>query len=391
MKILFISGFYPEIGGPFQSTLQLAKKITEKGIKVEVLSPIPKGYNKNKLDFLNKMPFSVDYVEEIPRIFMPSFSLQFFKKIEEKHKEFDLIHFTGIFDFYSLPLTGLRDTKIIYSPRGTFMRDAYKLKLFKKIKKDLYMSLIGRKILSKASIIHLTAEKEREDFLYFFPKLFEKTHVVPNGIDLREYEEPINKKELIDKYPFLSGKKIILYLGRINWKKGLDILVKCFVKLKKIRNDVHLIIAGSDDGDGYENKVRSWIEKYNLKNAVTFTGFLTGKDKLMALKSCDIFVSPSYSENFGVAIIEAMACGVPVVISNKVGLYKEVERNNAGIVVDTEVESVYKGIQLLLESESLRNELSANGLIFVRENYDIDKVADKMIKLYMDCLKDARY
>ena len=113
---------------------------------------------------------------------------------------------------------------------------------------------------------------------------------------------------------------------------------------------------------------------------------LTGREKLEVLAGSDIFVLPSYSENFGMAVVEAMACGLPVVISNKVGIYREVEENKAGIVVDPNAESLYKGIKLLLENPELKKEIAVNGRKLVEEYYDIDKVAERMIEAYEEIL-----
>lgn len=95
-----------------------------------------------------------------------------------------------------------------------------------------------------------------------------------------------------------------------------------------MNRDVHLVITGPDN-DGYGDKVKQWIDEKNLNNRVTFTGMLTGKDKLEVLNDANVFVLPSYSENFGISVIEAMISGLPVVISNKVNIYRELSDNKA--------------------------------------------------------------
>ena len=194
--------------------------------------------------------------------------------------------------------------------------------------------------------------------------------------------------------------------------------------IAKKRDDVHLLIVGNDE-EGYGEKVKRWLREYGLgynetdqinqtnqmDAKVIFTGMLTGKDKLMVLQDSDIFVLPSYSENFGMAVVEAMTCGLPVVISNKVGIYREVEKNKAGIVVNIDIgkhltnqinqrnkrneinqnaESLYKGIELLLENSELKKEIAINGRKLVEEYYDIDKVADMMIEAYEEVLNNAK-
>jgi len=389
MKILHLIGFYPEIGGPFSVVKELLMKLSQKGINIKVLSPIPKNYDKKKLNFVKDLPFEVEYVEEqLPRFIMPSFSLKFNKRIKELSKYFDLIHLAGIFDFYSIPVVSM-DLKFIYSSHGTFMKEAYKMMKLKKMKKDFYMNIIGKKILKKANRIHLLTQEEREHFLEFYPEFENKIRVVPNGLDLSQYEVSLSKSDLINKYPNLKDKKIILFLSRINWIKGLDILIPAFAKLYEENKNYHLLIVGKDDGDGYENKVRQWVDDYKLSYAVTFTGLLTGKDKLMAFYGSDIFVLPSYSENFGVAVVEAMACGIPIVVSDKVGISREIKQYNAGTIVKTDIDDVYNGIKNVFQNLDKAKEMALNGKKMVHNLYDINKVADKMIKMYEEAI-DSR-
>jgi glycosyltransferase involved in cell wall biosynthesis len=389
MKILHLIGFYPEIGGPFAATKELLIKLYEKGISVKVLSPIPKNYDKEKFNFIKDLPFEVEYIEEqLPRFIMPSFSLKFNKRIKELSKYFDLIHLAGIFDFYSIPVVSM-DLKFIYSSRGTFMKEAYKMMRFKKFKKDFYMSIIGKKILKKAKLIHLLTQEEKEHFLEFYPEFENKVRIIPNGLDLSQFEIDLNKSDLINKYPHLKNKKIILFLSRINWKKGLDILIPAFAKLYNEDKSFHLLIVGKDDGDGYEKKVRQWVSDYGLLDAVTFTGLLTGKDKFMAFYGSDLFVLPSYSENFGVAVVEAMACGVPIVVSDKVGISREIKQYNAGTIVKTNVDDVYNGIKNGFQNLDEAKDMTLNAKKMVHNLYDINKVADEVIKMYEEAI-DSR-
>ncbi len=387
MRVLHIVGFYPEIGGPYAVVKNLLLKLVEKGVDVKVLSPLPKNYDKKKIEFIKTLPFPVEYIEEqLPRFIWPSFSLKFFEKINEEAKKYDLFHSAMIFDFYNLPLL-LQKTPFICSPHGTLMQEAYKMKLLKRVKKDVFLKLLGKRILENAKLIHLLTEEEKRHFLQFFPEFEDKIRVVPNGLILSELEADLTKEDLLKKYPYLKDKKIILFLSRINWKKGLDLLIPAFAQLHSEMKEVHLIIAGKDDGDGYENKVKEWVKKYNLNDSVTFTGLVTGKDKLILLYGSDIFVLPSYSEGLPTAVLEAMSVGLPIVITDKCGITDEVVSNNTGLIVQTNIESVYEGMKKLLENGSLRKTISENGIRLVREYYNIDDVADKMIEMYEEALK----
>jgi len=386
MKVLHLIGFYPEIGGPFSVVKELLMKLSQKGINIKVLSPIPKNYDKEKLNFVKELPFEVEYIEEqLPRFIMPSFSLKFIDKI--KQEEIDLIHIAMPFDFYNIA-TYFSKKPYLISLHGTFMKEAYKMMKLKKMKKDFYMNIIGKKILKKANRIHLLTQEEREHFLEFYPEFENKIRVVPNGLDLSQYEVSLSKSDLINKYPNLKDKKIILFLSRINWKKGLDVLIPAFAKLYKEDKSFHLLIVGKDDGDGYENKVRQWVNEYGLTDAVTFTGLLTGRDKLLVFYGSDIFVLPSYSEGLPTAILEAMACGIPIVVSDKVGISREIMQYNAGTIVKTNVEDVYDGIRNVFQNLDKAKEMALNGKKMVHNLYDINKVADEMIKMYEEAINN---
>ena len=138
-------------------------------------------------------------------------------------------------------------------------------------------------------------------------------------------------------------------------------------------------------------KIKGWIRKSGMSYTekgldnngesaqITFAGMLTGRDKIDAYAGSSIFVLPSYSENFAMTAAEAMSCGLAVIISNKVGIYREIERDNAGIVINTRPEELYQGMKLLLENPALRNELALNGRKLTAEYYDIDKVSGNML------------
>jgi glycosyltransferase involved in cell wall biosynthesis len=384
MKILHLVGFYPEIGGPFTVVKELLIKLSQKGVSVKVLSPIPKNYDKEKINFVKDLPFEVEYIEEqLPRFIIPSFSLKFTDKI--KQEEADLIHIVMPFDFYSIA-TYFSKKPYLVSLHGTFMKEAYKMMKLKKIKKDFYMNIIGKKILEKAKLIHILTQEEKEHFLEFYPEFEYKIRVIPNGLDLSQFEANLNKSDLIKKYPHLEGKKIILFLSRINWIKGLDILIPAFAKLHNEDKNYHLLIVGKDDGDGYEKRVRQWVNEYGLTDAVTFTGLLIGKDKLMAFYGSDLFVLPSYSEGLPTAVIEAMACGVPIVVSDKVGISKEIMQYNAGTIVKTNVEDVYNGIRNVFQNLDKAKDMALNAKKMAYDLYDINKVADEMIKMYEEAI-----
>ena len=162
------------------------------------------------------------------------------------------------------------------------------------------------------------------------------------------------------RHPEIGDKHIILFFGRVNFKKGLDILAKAFGAVARQRQDVHLVIAGPDN-EGWGARVRTWLGEEGVLGRTTFTGMLLGPDKLAVLRDASMFVLPSYTENFGLAVIEAMAAGLPIIISDKVNIWREVESAGAGKVVPCEAGKFTKAILDLLDKPEMARQMGQKG------------------------------
>ena len=132
---------------------------------------------------------------------------------------------------------------------------------------------------------------------------------------------------------------------------------------------------------------KALARKLGVREKCIFPGMVKGKDKLAAFQDAELFVLSSYSENFGMAVVEAMACGVPVVISDQVGIFREVSKKGAGVVVKCDQESIREGISRVLSDEHLRRSLAEKGKKLVRQHYDIKKIAWQMEKSYQEIIK----
>ena len=395
MKLLvIIPCYWPafQYGGPVASLHYLNRALVSKGIDVTVYTTnvnlgrkVPcnrevdvSGVKVNYFTFTKLLDFISSHGWQL--------SWRLTRALKKNLSLFDLIYICGV---WSYPTTiaayysKLYRKPYIFSPRGMLYPVTLNRKWFKK---HLYYQFIMKNCLESASAIHYTSEDEAEKTHHFL-NLKNRIMIIPNGIELSGFSDLTNISTLKTEIPHLKDKKVILFLGRLTWGKGLDMLVRAYAMLRKDIKDVHLLIVGIDDKN-YSKKIKKWVRENQMDSNtdVTFTGMLTGKDKLRAYKACDIFVLPSYSENFGMAVVEAMACGAPVIISNKVGIHKEIECNKAGIVVEPNAQSLYQAMKLLLENAGLRKEISINGRKMAEEYYDIDKVADKMITAYQEIL-----
>ncbi len=389
MKILcVIPAYWPafQLGGPIFSVHNLNRTLAKKTVDISVYTTnfgLPETTP-------NAGDFDVDGVKvtyfTFTRFFEYlgttgwQFSLPMTAALRGNLRLFDVIYIVAIWNYpIAIAAHYCRRYKkpYIISPRGLLYPYATGRKAWKKWP---YYQLITKRDLEGAAAIHYTTRDELER-CHLALGLKNTAVVIPNGIDLCEFKDLPSKEKLRQRYPTLKDKKVILFLGRINWKKGLDILIEAYSVLTKKRNDVHLLITGNDEA-GYIRKVKKWVRGYGIKQQVTFTGMLTGKEKLEAYAGSDIFVLPSYSENFAIATVEAMACGLPVIISNQVGIYKEVSGAEAGIVIETDAQQLAGAIENLLDNPGLCKKMGENGRCLVNEKFRLDKVADDMLMIY---------
>src|SRR5271157_11560 len=244
------------------------------------------------------------------------------------------------------------------------------------IRKLLYEAAVERGNLEAAAAVHFTAEQEMELAGSLGLRLHGVT--IPHGLEVQERTAGASADA---EWPQLAGKSVVLFFGRINFKKGLDLLARAFGQVHRSRSDTHLVIAGPDN-EGYAANVRGWLREQDALDAATFTGMVLGERKAALLERADVFVLPSYSENFGITVVEAMAAGAPVVISNKVNIWREVREAGAGLVVNTDSAEIAAAVKRLLDDPDLGKRMGARGRRLARERFSWDTVGDQLIRLY---------
>jgi len=385
MRILHVvSSYWPafEFGGPIQSVHLLNKFLAKKGVDITVYTTNA-GLEKSK-----DIPLKKEVIlDEVKVFYFPycgyrhyNFSLSLFWHLGRQLKNFDLIHITGVWNFpISAAAFWARFYKkpYIISPRGSLM--ALPLEMKNSPLKKVHLFLFGKRDLKNAAAIHFTTEAEKEEYLKIGLPL-KKSSIIPNGLDLEEFKEDVPSGTFRKKWNIDSQKKVVLFLGRLNWKKGLDTLIPAFSRVIKSEPNAFLVLEGEAD-KGYKETIEKMIGEQNISDKVLFTGFFPGKD-IAALKESDVFVLPSYSENFGMAVIQAMYIGLPVVITKEVGIAPSVSRAKAGIVVNKDEKQVSEAILKILNNPVLAKEMGGHGRRLVETEFSPTSVAEKFIKLY---------
>jgi glycosyltransferase involved in cell wall biosynthesis len=209
--------------------------------------------------------------------------------------------------------------------------------------------------------------------------------MIPNGIDLKPFDNLPDKGYFAQELGFSGDKKVILFLSRINIKKGLDLLLPAIYELAKEREDFILALAGPDDG--YLEATQAFIKQHQAESYIRWIGMKTGQEKLAAFADADVFVLPSHSEGFSIATLEALVSGTPSVLSDKVGFADNIITTESAIIVDLTTESIKDGINRLLDDTELANKIAKNGQHLVRTQYDIRVVGKRIMSEFLKIMK----
>ncbi len=326
MRILHIVPSYLpaySYGGPILSVHSMNKWLVKKGADVTVYTTNING--GSELD----VPLNREVVIDGVKVFYFPLSFRGWvysgymrEALKKNVRNFDLIHITSV--FLSASTLGAHYAKkfgrpYIISPRGSLMKEPLKRK--NKVSKEIYIHLIEKRNLAGAAAIHFTAKNEETEYKEAgFP--IAGSFIVPNGIDMESMNKEVPPGIFRNKFGIPADKKIVLSLGRLNWKKGFDTLIPIFREVAEKNPKAVLVIAGGDEG-GYKKEIEKFITENGLGAGedVIFTGELLGDMKLAAFHESDLFVLPSYSENFGMAAGEVISLGsMPVILSSGTGI-----------------------------------------------------------------------
>jgi glycosyltransferase involved in cell wall biosynthesis len=339
-------------GGPIVVVEEITNKLREKSVKIDI--------------------FPINAISNfITRIFL----------LIKLIPQYDLIHIHCIWSLQNTVasfIARMFSIPYILTPHG--MLDRWSLKQ-KSIKKYIYYILIEKYNFKNAKFTHFLNLEELNESKDFFN--FKKIIIIPNGSDIKSNLENISHlNPRIDDLKN-NNKIILLYLGRLHPKKGLDDLLKSFSQVIKINPNFHLLVAGGGD-ELYINKLKNLLNRLAINDYVSFLGPIYGQDKLFLLKKSNIFILPSYQEGDSVAIKEAMSFYVPVIIT-KACHFEEVEINKAGKIVSNDLNELKNAI-LFFSDENIRQLYGSNGFNLIANKYTWEIVANEYYKLYNSIL-----
>lgn len=282
----------------------------------------------------------------------------------------DIVHIHGLWeDIQHQAAVEARKQGKPYIIRPCGMLDPWSLRQ-SAIRKKLYLFWRLRRDLNSASAIHYTATIERD--LAKPLGLKPQPIIEPNGLDLSEFETLPPPGTFRNAHPELGDRPYVLFLSRIHPKKGLDLLIPAFAQAAP--PDHALVIAGPGEED-YIASIKQLIQQHGLKDRVLFPGMLSGQTKLAAYAEAELFALPSYQENFGIVVIEALASGTPVLISDQVNIWPEIKEAAVGKICQTQIASIAEALKLALTDVPIADSKGCHD--FVAEKYDWRKIASR--------------
>ena len=249
----------------------------------------------------------------------------------------------------------------------------------KRLKKRLYAAAIERSNVARAGALHALTSAEAEDYRRFLGgKMSPHIAVIPNGVTI---PHRLGARAFLTQYPELSDRRLILFLGRIHYKKGVDTLIRAWARLASTYPDAHLVLAGPDF-EGTRARAEALVAELALAPRVTFTGMLRGELKWSALAAAGVFVLPSLSEGLSVSVLEAMGTGLPVIVTPDCHL-PEVSDTAAGWMTQSGVEPLASSLEnFLLNSAQTNRSMGARGRRLVEQNFSWGAIAKTMAALY---------
>lgn len=296
-----------------------------------------------------------------------SFKKNYIKLIESIQP--DLVHINAIWQpqtWWAQKWVQQKGIPVILSPHG--MLEPYILARHP-LKKKIALALFQHKAIKRANYIHATADSEMVNLRKFGVK--QEIAVVPNAIET----EGINCKEQWNQVQNL------LFLSRIHPKKGIEFLVKALYHLKQEGIILQLKIAGEGD-ELYVNKLKQLVNYFGLESQVSFLGGVYGNKKWQLFKDADLFVLPTYSENFGIVVGEALFCGTPVITTQGTP-WKELEENKCGWYIPLKIEALVQALKDATDKTSYElAEMGNNGHRLILNHFTTNIVADNMLALY---------
>jgi glycosyltransferase involved in cell wall biosynthesis len=389
MKILHVIPSVASVrGGPSQAVQEIVKELRSLDVDAEIVTTNDDGdhlldvplcqpivYKKVPVQFFHRFSPRIISIREF------AFSTQLTTWLWQNVCKYDLLHIHAIFSYPStvaMAIARLKGIPYIVRPLGQLCEWSLQQSANKK---QIYLNLIERANLKHSQAIHFTSEMEQQEASYL--NLGVPSFVLPHGLSIPP-AIPDARHRLREYLNIPIDQPIILFLSRLHPKKGLDYLIPALGKLNC--NRFTFVLAGSGSPE-YTDELESVVVSTGIGDRTHFAGFLEGEIKNLFLQGSDLFILTSHSENFGVAVLEALAAGLPVIVTPGVALASVVEQHKLGYVIPQDVLEIANAVDNFLIYPELAKQMGDRARQFVLEKYTWENIACQMIQIYMKILK----
>ena len=399
MRILKVTqAYYPflEKGGPTVKVRAIARALRERGHPVTVLTTDlgfescrvhPPSAKRGPWGWQAE-PDGVEavYLRPSARYRMLTLNPAVLDFCRQRMAGFDLVHIYGLYDLLGPAAASAcrqRGIPYVVEPMGMFRPIVRSLQL-----KRIYHWLFGARMVRRANRLIATSEQEREELIEGGVPAG-KVALRRNGIEVPQERPPAGAFRRQWNIP--AEAKLVLFLGRLVSKKSPELILEAFAdwrKTTKLRQPVRLVLAGPDEDDGYRKKLETFAAGLGLNGGVVFTGPLYEGAKWAAYQDADVFVLPSQNENFGNTAGEAVACGTPVIVTDRCGIAPWV-KDRAGLVVPHDRAALGAGLAQLLDDDALGRRMRA-GCAEAARALGWEEPLTEMISLYRELVGEEQ-
>jgi glycosyltransferase involved in cell wall biosynthesis len=367
-------------GGPSQVIRLVAEGLAECGIGVDVVTTDDNGSSRLAVPLgVPVREGKVTYWYFSRQLRAYNCSLPLSRWLWRHAAEYDLIHIHTVFAYASTAAAITAQAKAVpyvVRPLGVLNRWGFANR--KPLLKRISFAVVEKRILRHAAAIQYTSEQERIEA----ERLCPGSHpvVLPNPIRIPAEWAPAAIPDA-----GAPPQPVVLFMSRLDEKKGLDLLIQAFALVRRRFPESRLVVAGSGE-PSVEKSLRLLAAKELAADAIEWAGFVSGAAKRELLARAAVFVLPSYSENFGVAVVEAMVAGLPVVISDQIGIHPLVAEGGAGIVTPCSVPALGEALIQLLDDPPKARAMGQCGRTVALNEFAVPVVSAKLVSLYQAIL-----
>jgi glycosyltransferase involved in cell wall biosynthesis len=365
-------------GGPIYSVHGLCKALVNLGHEVQVITTSVDGDGDSNVPL--GRPVSLDGVQVtyfrsryLRRLY---WSPEMRRGLTAQVPRASVVHLHSVFLWPTSAAARIaRASGVPYlvAPRGMLVADLVRRK--NRLVKSAWLNLVERQTLRDAARLHVTSDAEYRDACNMGLPM-PAPCIVPNGVDFPKAPESLTPSPAIERA--IAAGRYVLYVGRLNWKKGIGRLLAALEG-----TDIRLLVAGNAE-EGYLATIERLVREHRLQQRVELLGHVAGDDKWSLMRNARLLALPSFNENFGNVVVEAMGVGCPVVVTPEVGAETIVRSAHGGLVVDGSVEPLRNALLQLWNDDALRKQMGQDAEAFVRAHLTWRRCAEAMVECYRE-------